>query len=165
MFKHLRNKGTPTSFLMDYIKVNAKNLKRPSFNDAPNKKGERVGSLTEVEGSMKRDKAKQAPEKRREEIAEYSKALKKFGLTFADVVASSPKHQHSREKMKEIAVTIIDDLEIKNKLMKTGKLPPKELMEKTDIKKGKFERNGKYIIAVVLLLEGDYPHLQNYFMN
>ena len=46
--------------------------------------------------------------------------------------------------------------------MELVRIPIKELDTKVDVSKKTLERNRKYIIALVLILSGDYVYLKDY---
>ncbi|SDJ41853.1 RNA polymerase sigma factor SigI [Salimicrobium halophilum] len=99
---------------------------------------------------------------RREEIQEFQSHLQKFGLTFLDVTEASPKHADARESAIRVAYIVYEDKALRSKVLEKGRLPIKELDAKVDVSKKTLERNRKYIIALVLILSGDYVYLKDY---
>ncbi|MCG7345925.1 RNA polymerase sigma-I factor [Sporosarcina sp. ACRSL] len=99
---------------------------------------------------------------RREELADYSKLLKDYGLSFKELAEVSPKHADSRKTAFQIAQIIAETPEFYKHLTETKKLPMKRLIEVVEVSRKTIERNRKYIIAVTLLLKHDFTYLQDY---
>lgn len=99
---------------------------------------------------------------RKEEILEYNRQLREFGITFAELVEISPKHEDARVRAMEAAGVIAQDRELAAYLKRKKELPLKVLSERVDISRKTLERQRKYIIAVALIMINDYGHLKQY---
>lgn len=99
---------------------------------------------------------------RREEIYRYKDALSEFGISFKDLVACSPKHYDARERAKEVALRIAEDEELRDYLIARKSLPVQKLGELGIVSRKTLERQRKYIIALALIMSGDYPYLREY---
>ncbi|WP_412678210.1 RNA polymerase sigma-I factor [Bacillus toyonensis] len=103
---------------------------------------------------------------RKEEILHYQQVLGEFNLTFSDLVENSPKHSDTRKTSIEIASFIADNPDLKDSFFKTKKIPMKEMLKLTSYSKKIIERNRRFIVAVVIILTGDYlylgEHLKSY---
>lgn len=99
---------------------------------------------------------------RRNEILDYKRELEYFGISFSKLVKASPKKRDARKRMIDIARVIAQDQRLTEYLMKTKLLPLKELELRTSLSRKTLERNRKYIIALVLILKGDYSYLKEY---
>ncbi|SIS47122.1 RNA polymerase sigma-I factor [Salimicrobium flavidum] len=99
---------------------------------------------------------------RKEEIRELQSQLRKFRLTFEEITESAPKHRDARESAVQVARIIYEDDELCSKVLQKGRLPIKDLNGKVSVSKKTLERNRKYIIALVLILSGEYVYLKEY---
>ena len=99
---------------------------------------------------------------RREEIIEYNKLLKCYGLSFQELAKSSPKHTDSRRTAIHIAQIIAETPEFFNYLIANKKLPVKELESTVEVSRKTIERQRKYIIAVALLLNSHFVYIKEY---
>ncbi|GAB6178812.1 RNA polymerase sigma-I factor [Desulfotomaculum defluvii] len=102
-------------------------------------------------------------EKMAETIELYQQHLNKYDITLEDLVLCSPKHRDSREKLFQVAMTILHNKDFLSCLQKTRKLPAKELVEVTGLSTRVLEKGRKYIIATVILLtEPDLSALKRF---
>ncbi|MFY3792045.1 RNA polymerase sigma-I factor [Ureibacillus sp. MALMAid1270] len=99
---------------------------------------------------------------RKEELSLYSGLLKQFNLSFEDLSNSSPKHADARKNAIHIAQIVAEHEEFYEYLMANKKLPIKEIESLVEVSRKTIERNRKYIIAVVLLLNSDFMYLKDY---
>lgn len=99
---------------------------------------------------------------RRLEIEEYGKLLTTYGLSFQDLVELCPKHADARKNAVDVARAVADDPQLSSYVKERQALPLKALEDKVSVSRKTMERQRKYILAVVLLLTGDFTHLQEY---
>lgn len=99
---------------------------------------------------------------RREEMAEYSRLLAEYGLSFRELAAVSPKHADSRKTAFQIAQIIAETPEFYEHLMENKRLPIKQLEHIVEVSRKTIERHRKYIIAVTLLLNHNFTYLKEY---
>lgn len=123
------------------------------------------GEQAQIEGkkgvSLEVDDAVETVE-RREEIHRYGAALADFGISFRDLVICCPKHYDARERAKQVARVIAQDRELMGHLLARKSLPVGKLEELGVVSKKTLERQRKYIIALALIMGGDYPYLREY---
>ncbi|MCA1062128.1 RNA polymerase sigma factor SigI [Rossellomorea sp. AcN35-11] len=100
--------------------------------------------------------------RRREEIISFQEHLSQFKLSFQDLVEHSPKHEDARVNAIDIANTVVSSKEILDYLLEKKRLPIKKLEKKVNVSRKTIERNRKYIIAITLILVGDYVYLRDY---
>ncbi len=101
-------------------------------------------------------------EMRREEILEYVLRLKEFGIEFRELVKISPKHQDARMSAFQVARLIEQNEKHRLYLERTKTLPMKELEKEAIVSRKTLERQRKYIIALVLIMTGEFFYLQDY---
>ena len=99
---------------------------------------------------------------RRDEILEYQKELKYYGISMQDLVEASPKHQDARKSAYEIASIISENEQFRTHLKRTKTLPLKELELIARISRKTLERQRKYIIALAVILTGRFYFLDEY---
>lgn len=119
-------------------------------------------SFLETERAMKEYEMKRDVEKRKEEIQLYQAKLQDFEVSFTDLVDSSPKHADARENAILIAKTLVEDPELNEILLLKKRLPIKQLEKKVSVSRKTIERNRKYIIAIAIILNGNFQYLKDY---
>lgn len=112
--------------------------------------------------SQDRHKEEEIARHRREEIMEYQKKLRDFGITLQDLVAASPKHQDARATAFQVARIICENRKYRKYLEEKKALPLKELESEVSISRKTLERQRKYIIALSIVLMGDFTYLGDY---
>lgn len=96
------------------------------------------------------------------EIEEYNQALADFGLSFQELTQVAPKHADARENAIEVARTIVANDDLLNYVRERKSLPLKALHGKTTVSRKTLERQRKYILAIIVLLCGEFDYLQAY---
>jgi len=99
---------------------------------------------------------------RQEELAEYSRLLDEYGLSFRKLAAISPKHADARKTAFQIAQIIAETPEFYKHLTENKRLPIKQLEDIVEVSRKTIERHRKYIIAVTLLLNHDFIYIKEY---
>jgi RNA polymerase sigma factor len=98
----------------------------------------------------------------REEIIEYTKKLHEFSISMDQLIEISPSHQDAREAAIRVAKILIDDSFMREHLLRDKTIPLKQLVSQITVSKKTVERHRKYIIAIALLMLGDYHYLQDF---
>ncbi len=116
------------------------------------------------EVKIAKEKYEQSTEEwlRKEEIIEYSKQLIDYKITFQELTKVSPKHVDARESAILVAKTIYKEAELRAYVEEKKRLPMKELVQYVDVSRKTLERNRKYILAIFIILCGDYVFLKEY---
>ncbi|HEY8393319.1 MAG TPA: RNA polymerase sigma-I factor [Thermaerobacter sp.] len=101
---------------------------------------------------------------RRQEILRLQEELAAFGIRFSDLVENSPKHKDARERAIEVARRLAAVPAYREALLKHRTLPLRELAADPVVRVSRktLERQRKYIVAVALILMGDYMYLREY---
>ncbi|MCL6596168.1 MAG: RNA polymerase sigma-I factor [Firmicutes bacterium] len=99
---------------------------------------------------------------RREEILEYERRLRAFGLSLEELVRVSPRHEDSRRSAMAVGRMVAEEPELRDHLMARRELPMKALEARVGVSRKTLERQRKYIIAVALMASGEFPHLEGY---
>ncbi len=148
--------------VIDYIRQQGRNqtLSFNISNDPAEEEQQR--STIEDDLSLEEFRKKTEQELRREEISQFQVILKEFDLSFQGLLEQSPKHADARKNAMLVAKALVEDEDLKNLLLEKKRLPIKQLEEKVKVSRKTIERNRKYIIAIALILIGDYVYLKDY---
>lgn len=148
--------------VIDYIRQQSRNQSL-SFNIANDlSEEEQHRSTIEDELSLDEFRKKTEEELRREEIFQFQNILLEFDLSFQDLLEQSPKHADARKNAMLVAKAMVDNEELRLLLIEKKRLPIKHLEEMVNVSRKTIERNRKYIIAIALILIGDYVYLKDY---
>ncbi len=98
----------------------------------------------------------------RKELEQFQRELKLFDILIDDLVKESPKHIDSRINAVKIARHIVENKKIKQQLYDKKKMPVKKITSSIDVSNKVLKRNRKFIIASVLILDGNSEFLKNY---
>jgi len=104
----------------------------------------------------------QESEDRRREIEHLNNELSVYGISFHELVQLSPRHRDARESAKQIARILAGRADLLGKLKQSKGLPLKELEQLATVSRKTLERQRKYIIALTLVLAGDYPLIRSF---
>ncbi len=146
--------------VIDFLRSQSKQ-KESVFTSVFDEEGKDQSVLDQL-NSMRVFEKEQEMEKRREEILRYNSCLREFGLSFQELSAVSPKHEDARQGAISIAKIVMNDEALKDVLFTTKRLPIKQLESKVQVSRKTIERNRKYIIAICVLLNGEFLHLAQY---
>lgn len=107
--------------------------------------------------AVERHSEQELIKQRQYEILHFQMALDPYELNFEELTKVAPKHEDSRRGMVEVATIVAGIPEFVEHLAKKRTLPLKQIEELVDVSRKTLERHRKYIIALVILLSGDYP--------
>ena len=118
--------------------------------------------MIDAELSIDAYKKKTENELRKEEIIRFTEVLKQYQLSFSDLLQQSPKHADARKNAILVAKTLAEHDELKELFLLKKKLPIKHLETQVEVSRKTIERNRKYIMAITLILIGDFIFLKDY---
>lgn len=101
-------------------------------------------------------------ELRKLELIELKKELALWDITFMDLADSAPKQEKTRKMMMEIVQLIKSRPDLCDVTLKKKYLPIAEIEKHTKIPRKTIERIRKYIIAYIIINQGDYQYVQSY---
>lgn len=93
-----------------------------------------------------------------EEIDHFIAELVKYGVTLADLVASSPKHRDTKATLLKSVRILLDRPDLMATMKRTRQLPLKELQLASGVSRKVLENGRRYIVAVAVVM--DNPDLQ-----
>lgn len=147
--------------LIDYYRKEKKHGEVISINEYYKDGEEEEADLSTGE-AVYRFRQEEISEYRRLELEEMKKELAKWDISFFELVEASPKHNNTRKVYNDIIRFLLSSPDL-IQLMKTKKyLPIAEIEKNTSIPRKKIERARKYIIAVIIIITGDYQYIEEY---
>ena len=162
------NKGSFLSFanavirrrLIDYYRKEKRHLKPVYLSDYTNEFGEEIDLTTQM--SVEKHSIDEISNYRRLELEELKKELSEWGISFFDLAKSSPKQGKTREMCSHIAKFLISSPELIKTIKQKKYLPIIEIESNLNIPRKSIERVRKYLIAVIIVLTGDYQYIKDY---
>jgi RNA polymerase sigma factor len=148
--------------VIDYIRKEARQPYTINFELQEHEEGEFSQSKIESDLSIDEYTKMIEQEHRKEEITFFQHCLQDFKLTFAEIVEQSPKHYDARQNAIRVATKLVEDDELREFLFNKKQLPVKQLEAKVAVSRKTIERNRKYIIAMAIILSGDFVYLKDY---
>ncbi|MDQ0229457.1 RNA polymerase sigma factor SigI [Metabacillus malikii] len=148
--------------VIDFIRKEARTPYSVRLELQEHEEGEFSQSKIEADLSLDEYQKKIDQEHRREEIAYLNHCLENFSITFSEIIEQSPKHYDARQNAIKVALKLVEDDGLKAYLFTKRQLPVKQLEEKVQVSRKTIERNRKYIIAMAIILSGDFVYLKDY---
>ena len=96
------------------------------------------------------------------EIEALNKELADYGISMADLYEASPKSTKTKESCQNVVSAIFLPPPIVKLIKENKKLPIKTILERTSVSGKIIDRHRKYLIAVSVILDGDYPLISDY---
>lgn len=98
------------------------------------------------------------------EIGEYNALLKKYGITFGELVKVAPKRRDYRQQLIRAAREVVVNQQLLKYLLKNKRLPLRELKAACGVCRKTLEKGRKYIIAIAILFYNrkQFPYLNSY---
>ncbi len=98
----------------------------------------------------------------RDEILALQEELSEYNISFFDLTECSPRSRKTKRGCAEVIASIFLPPPLVEMLRKNGRLPARELKERSGQPVKFLDKFRKYLIASVLILDGDYPGLSEY---
>jgi RNA polymerase sigma factor len=148
--------------LIDWFRRESRRREVPLSQLESDAAGGAYATAVEALGAVAVHRVRLEEEERRSEIESYGKDLAGYGITWRELVRVSPKHRDAREQAMAIARTIVQDPGMIRYLRERRELPLRALEERVSVSRKTLERQRKYVIAMTLILLGDYSYLREY---
>lgn len=149
--------------LTDYYRKESKFtnnfLPLSNFQDDENQEQQ---MLLEIEEANKAYQIEVEAFDKKQEILQFNKVLGEFDISLTELVKLSPKHYDARVRAYKVAKIIVENPLLLGFLLEKKSLPLKKIEERVEVSRKTLERQRKYIIALVLVLNGNFEHLQSY---
>ena len=144
--------------LIDFFRK-AKNTPYLMFQDE-----EEMGNYIDNKGALIEFEKEQETLRKAEEIALFSKELKKYKLSINDLVEASPSHVDTRNTLLNIAFKCSKEEHIINYLINKKNLPLKEIIILTNTNRKVLEKWRKYILVLILIFSSsEYFYIRSHF--
>ncbi|EDL65107.1 RNA polymerase sigma-I factor [Bacillus sp. SG-1] len=147
--------------VIDYIRMNGRHQNISVEVNTETEDGEVQNRITDTLSMEEYDRARVANE-RKEEILAFTRKLKEYSLRFDDLVKNSPKHEDARQNAISIAELVVSTPSLLEYLQEKKRLPVKQLEKEVGFSRKTIERNRKYIIAITIIMMGDFNYLKDY---
>ncbi len=115
-----------------------------------------------AERALERRRVELEADARREEITGYALRLREFGLSLDELARISPRHEDSRRSAVAVALLLAREPVLRDYLLTHHVLPLQALSDMVTVSRKTLERQRKYIIAVALVVCGEFPRLREY---
>lgn len=148
--------------VIDYIRSQSKKINELSLEIQQITDDEYIQNPLDVEKSIENHQKQLDSKNLKDEIVQYTQLLQTFHISFDQLVMHTPKHKDARNNAIKIAETVADDPLMMQYVMDRKKIPIKILEDKVNVSRKTIERHRIYIIAMVLILAGDYLFLKGY---
>ncbi|MDX8045659.1 RNA polymerase sigma-I factor [Gracilibacillus sp. S3-1-1] len=146
--------------VIDYIRKEQRQYMYPNVNIAEEEELEE--SPLQLSEAQKVYQLQEDSWYRKQEIMELSEQLQAYKISFAELTKISPKHQDARESAIYAAKQLMKDPELTEYVFRKKRVPIKQLLKHVPVSKKTLERNRKYILAVFIILTGEYLYLREY---
>ncbi|WP_201024998.1 RNA polymerase sigma-I factor [Ferroacidibacillus organovorans] len=148
--------------LIDYFRARSKQREIPfAAFDEVDDEGDVYNSV-ENDTALMQHAVDEETRNRAEEIARYTVELQRFGIDMNELVDICPKHDDARRNAVHAARMVAKTEALRAMFLASGTLPLKQLEPLVDVSRKTLERQRRYIIAVAVLLLGDYEMLQSF---
>ena len=101
----------------------------------------------------------------RQEIEEFGKQLDSFGLSFSQIAENCPKQQRTLTACQKVLSAARSHPETLEKLLKTKKLPMKELSALSQVEVKTMERHRSYLVAILLAFTNGYEIIRGHLYH
>jgi RNA polymerase sigma factor len=147
--------------LIDYFRKERKHNKIVSINAYL---GEDEDNEPDLSTGKALDKYSQdnIGEYRRLELQELKKELLLWDISFFELSNTSPKSAKTRKTYTDIIQYLMKQPDLLEHIKKKKLLPIAEIEKNTKIPRKTIERSRKYILAVIIILTGDYQYVKDY---
>jgi len=101
----------------------------------------------------------------RDELLDFKQKLKYFDIDIMELADNVPKHRDSKVLCIKIARLIVENRNSYSKLIKRRMLPVNDIISQCNCSRRTLERNRKFIIASVIILESNLDILKEFISN
>lgn len=101
----------------------------------------------------------------RQEIEELSAVMADFGVSFSDVADNSPKQNRTFETCAAAIRYAVENQHLLDKMLKTKKLPLRQLVAGSGAERKTLERHRKYILVMLLIQTNGYEIIRGHLRH
>lgn len=147
--------------IIDYYRKEKKHERVIPINEQVNEEDGEELDLT-IGKSLEEYSKEEVSEYRKLELEQLKRELEEWDISFFELVNISPKHNKTRLMYSEIIKFILSRHEMVKQIKQKKYIPIAEIEKSLKIPRKKIERGRKYIIAVLIILTGDYEYIRDY---
>jgi RNA polymerase sigma factor len=146
-----------TNRIIDYYrKQSSQSHANSSYDDAED---ETTANLIDKK-SVEQFTLQSELEDKKSEIIEYSHELSQWGINFSELEKISPKQDNLRKEYINCAKLIVSNKIMLDELLRTRRLPIKNIVNVMPLHRKKIERGRIYIIALVIAIMKKYSFIE-----
>ncbi|NLM27522.1 MAG: RNA polymerase sigma-I factor [Clostridiaceae bacterium] len=123
---------------------------------------EEIDDSVEAQASLTIYSEEKTREERILEIKALKEKLETYDINFYELENAAPRNKQTKQVCKKIISYLHTNQQAREHMLHSKMLPLSLIEKELGIKRKKFERHRKYIIAVLLIMSGDYPYLEEY---
>jgi RNA polymerase sigma factor len=101
-------------------------------------------------------------ENRRSEVVQFIQELAVYKLDLRQLAAATPKHRQARQRAFEAVQLLAASPDLARHVKAKKELPLKEMESQLNVSRKTIERQRRYIIALFIIVTGDYSYLSEY---
>ncbi len=101
----------------------------------------------------------------KQEIAELSRVMAEFGVSFSDVADNSPKQERTQEVCAAVIRYAAEHKVLLEELLRTKKLPMTQLVQGSGADRKTLERHRKYILVMILIQTNGYEIIRGHLRH
>ncbi len=98
----------------------------------------------------------------RKEIEDFEKVLRLFGLSFEKLVASSPKHQDTRKRAKEIGLRASEEQDLMTHLYNKKRLPVTQISRRFQVSLVIIKRSKIMITSIMIIAKEKFGRIMEW---
>ncbi|MDP4181041.1 MAG: RNA polymerase sigma factor SigI [Bacillota bacterium] len=147
--------------LIDYFRKENKHNKIVSISSYTGDDEDSELDITMGE-SIEKYSAEKINELRRLELHELKKELALWDISFFELANVSPKSEKTRKTYSDIIKYLMSHPDLISHIKQKKLLPIAEIEKNSKIPRKTIERSRKYILAVIIILTGDYQYVNDY---
>ncbi|MBQ8982099.1 MAG: hypothetical protein IJ079_00800 [Lachnospiraceae bacterium] len=121
-----------------------------------------VGIQNEIQQKYVKEADIQEQKALQDEILLLTEELQDYHISFFELAMNTPKADKTKNVCREIIRAIFLPPPLMAEIRKTKTLPVKEILKRYHFSRKISDRYRKYLITVALILDGDYPGLNEY---
>jgi RNA polymerase sigma factor len=144
--------------IIDYIRKEKSNNKIMYIDEYDDSQCNRINSQNEI-NKFNEGLSMQM------ELMDLKNKLSEFKITLDDLVKDSPKHEDTRNNAIRVARFIQENINLKEKLYLDRKLPYTQIISEYKSTRKFLDRNKKFIVATVLILDSNLDSLKSYIYD
>jgi RNA polymerase sigma factor len=149
--------------LIDYVRKESRH-NTVSLDTPPKEDQEGMPNQAEIREAWRQYQREMEIRERSRELQYLNSVLEEYGFDLQDLQNGSPTHRKTRENLVEVAEELVSNPELRDYLLRTKRLPLKELSEASGASHKVLKTWRRYIVTLAVILTTDrFEFLRSYF--